>query len=138
MNCTRSVRLARRSLAAAAAALCFVPALAAEPSPSDSRTSAQARYASERAACLKGESSQDRATCLKEAGAALADARRAGAKLPDENAETLAANAMRRCQAVPAADRSACEQMAMGHGTVSGSVEGGGVLKEYRTVVPAQ
>ncbi len=138
MNCIRSVRLARQSLAAAAAVLCFVPAFAAQPAPSDSLAAAKASYASERAACLKGESSEDRATCLKEAGAALADARRAGAKSSDEDAQALAANAVRRCQAVAAADRNACEQMALGHGTVSGSVEGGGVLKEYRTVVPAQ
>ena len=138
MNCTPPLRLACRSLAAAAAALCCIPALAAAPAPSDALAAAQARNARERAACLAGETSQDRSTCLKEADAALADARRADGKLPDESPQALAANALRRCQAVPAADRYACEQMALGRGTTSGSVAGGGVLKEYRIVVPAQ
>ena len=35
---------------------------------------AQSRYQSERAVCLHGLSNQDKATCLKEAGAALAEA----------------------------------------------------------------
>jgi hypothetical protein len=34
---------------------------------------AQARYQQERAVCLSGQSNQDRATCLREADAALAD-----------------------------------------------------------------
>ncbi|MCB2020776.1 MAG: hypothetical protein KDG44_08230 [Burkholderiaceae bacterium] len=138
MNRIPSSHRARRSLAAAAAMLCFAPAFAAGPPAADPLAAAKATYARERAACLSGESYEDRETCLKEAGAALAEARRKDASSPDESAATLAANAMRRCQAVPAADRYACEQMAQGRGTVSGSVEGGGVLKEYREVVPAQ
>ena len=38
---------------------------------------AQARYQQDRAACMSGQSNQDHATCLREAGAALAQARRA-------------------------------------------------------------
>lgn len=128
----------RRPLVAAAAGLCILPALAADPSAAaNPMAAAQAAYERDRAACLSGQSAEDQATCLKEAGAALAMARRAGGKLPDESAQFLAENAVRRCQAVLAADRYACRQMALGGGTVSGSVEGGGVLKEFVTTVPA-
>lgn len=129
-----------RSLVAAVAALSFLPALAADASKTakpNPMAAAQAVYARDRAACLSGQSAEDQATCLKEAGAALEMARRAGGTLPDESPQTLAENALRRCQVVSAADRYACRQMALGGGTVSGSVEGGGVLKEFVTTVPA-
>ena len=88
--------------------------------------------------CLSGRSPQDEATCLKEAGAELEMVRQAGGNLPDESPQALAKNALRRCQVVAAADRYACEQMATGHGIVSGSVAGGGILKEYVTIVPSR
>ena len=37
---------------------------------------AKARYQKELAACISGQSHQDRATCLQEAGAAMQEARR--------------------------------------------------------------
>lgn len=129
----------RRSLVAAASAFCLLPALGADRSPaaaSNPLAAAQAEYSRERAVCLSGNSPEGQATCLKEAGAALEMARHAGGKLPDESPQALAENALRRCKVVSAADRFACEQMAEGHGMVSGSVAGGGVLREYVTVVP--
>lgn len=129
----------RRSLVAAAAVLCSVAAVASEPTSSSAALAdAQAAYARERAVCLSGRSPQDEATCLKEAGAELEMVRQAGGKLPDESPQALAKNALRRCQVVAAADRYACEQMATGHGIVSGSVAGGGILKEYVTIVPSR
>jgi len=46
---------------------------------------------------------------------------------------------VRHCEAVAPENRGDCERMARGEGQVSGSVEGGGVLKEIvtRTVEPA-
>lgn len=91
-----------------------------------------ALYQQERAACLDGSSAQDRTTCLKEAGAARAEARRN--KL--DNGETqaqLRANALLRCKPVAESDRAACERMALGEGTRSGSVAAGGVLKQITT-----
>ena len=59
----------------ASAALTATIATAADPvRPSD----AQARYQQERAACDSGQSQQDRATCLREAGAALQKAGKVG------------------------------------------------------------
>lgn len=52
-------------------------AATADNSPSD----AQLRYRQDRAACISGQSQQDRATCLREAEAALQTAMRGGAYL---------------------------------------------------------
>jgi hypothetical protein len=97
--------------------------------------SSDAVYQRERAACLDGSSPQDRATCLKEAGAARAESRRSGLG-NGEDAGTLSRNALQRCQAVLPEDRDACERMARGEGEVSGSVAGGGVLKQIVTPAP--
>ncbi len=121
----------RNLIAAVAAALSVGAAWAADPS----KAAASETSAREQAACLAGNSSQPRETCLKEAAAARAEARHGKAPEPDQ--ASLTANALRRCERVPAADRHACQQMALGGGTASGSVEGGGVLKEYVTTVPA-
>ena len=94
---------------------------------------ADAVYQRERAACLAGSSPQGRSTCLKEAGAARAEARRNQL----DNGETpaqLRANALLRCQRVLDTDRSACERMVRGEGTRSGSVAAGGVLTQITTV----
>lgn len=94
--------------------------------------SPEAKYRYERQKCLSGRSHQDRATCLKEAGAALAEARRG--RLDNGVSERqLAENRVARCAAQPEAERADCERMARGEGTVVGSVEGGGVIKELVT-----
>jgi hypothetical protein len=92
---------------------------------------ANARYQAERAVCQRGESNQDRATCLKEAGAALHDAKM-GRLSDGDNAYQK--NALIRCNALPAEDSSACRRRIAGEGSVSGSVRDGGLLREL--VVP--
>lgn len=96
----------------------------------------EARYKAERAACLNGSSPQDRATCLKEAGAAREQA--AKGELV-QGSPDYAANALARCEKVPAADRADCKLMARGYGTKSGSVAQGAVVRELvtQTVAPA-
>lgn len=91
---------------------------------------AQRDYEQERARCLRGESGQSRATCLKEAGAAYDEARR-GRRANAPGAD-LARNATQRCEAQPAADREACVQRILGGGS-QGSVEGGGLLRQTET-----
>lgn len=91
------------------------------------RDEALAVYHQERVICLSGQSNQDRATCLREAGAALAEARRQGLNTAKES---LAGNATKRCEPLPAADRSACMARMNGLGSVSGSVAGGGIVRE--------
>jgi hypothetical protein len=97
-----------------------------------SLSEAQATYNRDRAACMRGEGGQDRATCLKEAGAALQEAKRGG--LSDNRAE-YERNQTVRCDYQPAQDREDCMRRMRGEGTTSGSVQGGGVLREL--TVPA-
>lgn len=93
-----------------------------------------ARYRAERAVCLSGQSNQDRATCLKEAGAARSEARR---HRLDSGQSAFNSNAVLRCNALPADDRADCMRRIEGDGKVSGSVRDGGLLRETTTVVPA-
>ena len=106
------------------------PAWAKAPKAS---SEAQQRYNRERAVCMSGQSNQDRATCLREAGAALQEARRN--RLGTNAGADLRANATARCNAQPAADRDACVQRITGAGSVQGSVEGGGLIRQVETPV---
>lgn len=85
---------------------------------------------------MSGKSHQDRTTCLKEAGASFAESKRGslgGGSDPYEQNQRL------RCEAHQAADdREDCLRRMRGEGTVSGSVEGGGIYRELRTTVPAK
>lgn len=96
---------------------------------------ARARYQRDRAACLAGETNQDRATCLREAGAAFEEAKRGGPA--DEDEKILEGNRVARCQPLPADEREDCIRRMRGEGTVSGSAQAGGIYRELRTVVPA-
>jgi hypothetical protein len=98
--------------------------------------SPEANYQRERADCLAGRTQQDQKTCLYEAVSAR-DAARKGL-LTTASPQDLADSAKRRCRVQPAGpDRIACERMAQGEGTVSGSVAAGGEMRELTTVVPA-
>lgn len=95
---------------------------------------AQARYRQDMAVCNSGQSNQDVKTCRLEARNALAEARR-GALTSEP--EGLVSNARLRCNAHEGQTRSACEARMRGEGTtISGSVAGGGILRETVTVVP--
>ena len=96
---------------------------------------AQARYRQDRAACMSGQSNEDRATCLREAGAALQAAKRG--RLGDDQG-SYEQNRLLRCDRVPARDREDCVRRMNGEGIVKGSAESGGTYRELRTTVPAQ
>ena len=114
----------------AAGALLVSSVAAAGPGVS----SAQAQYQKDRAACLSGNTHQDRATCLREAGAALVEARRGGLTATDES--TYVKNTMDRCVPLPPADQEDCVRRMQGEGMVKGSVEEGGIYRELRRTVP--
>ena len=99
-----------------------------------SQANAQKVYQRDRAACLEGRTSQDRDTCLREAGAALQEARRG--RLTDGEAE-FERNRLLRCDQQPAEDRQACVRRMNGEGITSGSVEGGGIYRELTVPVAA-
>ena len=94
-----------------------------------------ARAQRERAMCDGVQ--QDRAACLREAGAAQQEARRDG--LTSAGPAGADQNALARCQLQPPADRADCEARVKGTGatSTSGSVMGGGVVRETVTPVPA-
>lgn len=116
------------------AALLAMTAATAQVATGTTGIDASGSYAQEKAACLSGKTQQDRATCLREAQNAQADKRRG---ILDNAGGNFAANATARCAALPPDDKAACEARIQGMGTVTGSVAGGGVLREVETVIPA-
>ena len=92
---------------------------------------AQASYQEERAECMK-LSGDEQKTCLREAGEARVEAKRNGLAESTEYQKNLTA----RCNYLPAGDRDDCERRMRGEGTTSGSVAGGGIYRELRTIVP--
>jgi hypothetical protein len=89
-------------------------------------------YQSEVQACMTGRTQQDQADCLKEARNAQADKRRGVL----DTAGSLEANAMSRCNVFTTGeDKAACQARVMGMGSTSGSVAGGGMIREVETVV---
>ena len=93
----------------------------------------QATYERDRARCLSGQSQEDQATCLKEAGAAR-DAAVKG-QLSDGDGK-LRKNARDRCDALSGDDRRDCIARVKDapNTTESGSVKGGGILRETVTI----
>lgn len=89
---------------------------------------AQQRYQQERAVCMNGQSNQDRATCLKEAGAAFAESKRDNLGRSDSSA--LQHNRQLRCEALKGGDREDCMRRMNGEGVTSGSAQQGGILRE--------
>jgi len=102
------------------------------PTPASRVAMAEQRYERERARCESGQSNQDRATCLKEAGAALDEARRNALQNGDD-AATRRANALERCKPLPEPDRRECEAR-MVAGETEGRPQDGGVIRELKTV----
>ncbi len=126
--------MAALAAAALAGALAAPWAFAADPAA----TEAHARYMKERADCEAGRTAEDKATCLKEAGAAQEERKR---KTLD-NSGSPVANATDRCNVVPAKDKADCLARVLGPVksnqtvTTSGSVVGGGMIKETTTTTP--
>lgn len=95
-----------------------------------------ARMQKERATCDGVQ--QDRAACLREAGAARQEAGRGGLTSPSPAREQV--NALARCSELPAAEQPDCEARIKGGArtTTEGSVMGGGVIRETVTPLPPQ
>lgn len=110
--------------------------MAGAPLASAQAPGSDARMQKERATCDGVQ--QDRAACLREAGAARQEAGRHGLTTP--GAEREDANALARCREQPVADRADCEARIRGGARTSteGSVMGGGVIRETVTPLPPQ
>jgi hypothetical protein len=114
-----------------AAGFASQPVHSADAAPS----TAKSTYLKDRADCEAGRTAEDRATCLKEAGAAEEERKRNRL----DNDGSLRQNAVERCSALPAKEKTDCLARIEGTSkpnqktTTSGSVAGGGVLRETTT-----
>jgi len=136
MNSKHPMRLRKSLLPFGAAALLAMTAATAQVAgapPGSTGIDATGNYQSEVQACRSGRTQQAIDTCLREARNAQA-ARRDGT-LARPSATDLQANAMARCQPLSGEYKAACEARVMGFGNTSGSVAGGGVLRQVETVV---
>src|SRR6186997_1116876 len=121
---------------ASLAGLVVVGAAATDPAA----TAAKSTYTKERADCEAGRTAEDRATCLKEAGAAQQERKRNTL----DNAGSARQNAIERCNAVAPKDKADCLARIEGPSqanqttTTSGSVAGGGVVRETKTTTTGQ
>ena len=91
---------------------------------------AQATYQRDRAACMSGQTSQDRVTCLQEASAALQESSRGNL---NDGQSDFERNRLLRCEKQPPEDRQDCVRRMSSEARTSGSVEGGGVMRELVT-----
>lgn len=115
-----------------AAALFAVTAATAQVAPGTTGIDASGSYQREVQACMSGKTQQDQATCLKEARNAQADKKRG---VLDNAGGRFKANATARCDVLQGEEKAACQARVMGYGSTSGSVAGGGLLREVETVV---
>jgi hypothetical protein len=119
-----------------AASYAAAPAHAADAAP----TAAKSTYLKERADCEAGRTAEDRATCLKEAGAAQQERKRNQL----DNNGSAHQNAIERCNLVAAKDKADCLARIEGPNkpnqttTTSGSVAGGGIIRETTTTTTGQ
>ena len=121
----------------AAATYAAAPAHAADAAAS---AAAKSTYLKERADCEAGRTAEDRATCLKEAGAAQQERKRNQL----DNAGSMRQNAIERCNVVAPKDKADCLARIEGPNkpnqttTTSGSVAGGGIIRETTTTTTGQ
>ena len=101
----------------------------------DTGIDASGDYQRERAWCMANTSGEAQVDCLRNSGAAQAEKRRGTL---DNNGGNFRANAVERCEVFNGEEQAACQARVMGMGSVSGSVQGGGMLRQVETfVVPA-
>lgn len=127
-------KLVSQGLLTAAVGVVGAAVLATMPVPAFSATTAaanpRAQYARDVAHCRTlAPKSTDRANCLSEASTRFSMTQ---PSKPQESADILARNALRRCDTLPPADKTECVAR-MQHGTASGSIAGGGVLRQLVT-----
>jgi hypothetical protein len=114
------------------AALLAVTAATAQVATGTTGIDGSGSYQQEANACMTGKTQQDRETCLKEARNAQADKKRG---VLDNAGAQFDANAAARCDVLAGEEKAACQARMVGYGNTTGSVAGGGVLREVETVV---
>ncbi len=112
-------------------ALLAVSAAIAQVASSASGIDASGDTQREKEACKNNLTQQDYATCMREAINAAAEKR--NGKL-ENYGDQFQANALKRCDALKGEDHIACQARILGYGSTSGSIAGGGVMREVETV----
>ncbi len=135
MTALDSARSRKSLVSFGVTALLAVTAATAQVATGSTGIDASGNYQQEVQACLAGRTQQDQATCLREARNAQADKKRG---LLDDAGGRFQSNAAARCDVLTGEDKAACQARMMGYGSTSGSVAGGGVLREVETVVLPQ
>lgn len=123
-----AIALRQLTRAAVTALVCVSYAQATSPN-------AQTRYRSDMIVCNSGQSQQSAVDCRREAGSALAEARRGSIQNKPEQYQS---NALQRCAVHQGDDRVACEARITGQGDITSGVEAGGLLRKSITVTPVQ
>ena len=113
-----------------AGALLSFSALAATPTASERAAEINAKFEQDKANCVSGKSGVERTACLKEATKARNSARNA----PIYDDATYRHNKFDRCRVLSGDEARDCFARMKGEGTVSGSVEGGGLYREKVTI----
>jgi hypothetical protein len=129
------LKLTCKTLAICALGAGLMPSIA---SAAGNKTNAdiQAQYRADVAHCKSPQATQDRNTCMKEAGAAMEEARRNQLVTGSPNYQQDAVN---RCKALPTDRQQDCLMQMSGQDTVTkGSVDSGGILRETTITVPAK
>ena len=118
-----------------AVALLAVTAASAQVVTGTTGIDASGSFQQEMNACMTGRTQQDKDTCMREARNAQADKSRGVLDTNASNKNELRANAMARCNALSGEDKKACELRISGYGSTTGSVAGGGVVRQVETIV---
>ncbi|MDB5871451.1 MAG: hypothetical protein JWQ07_893 [Ramlibacter sp.] len=132
MTARNTVHSRKSLLSYGVAALLAMTAATAQVAVGTTGIDASGSYQQEVNACMTGKTQQDQATCLKEARNAQADKKRG---VLDNAGGQYDANAAARCGVLTGEEKAACQARIVGYGSTSGSVAGGGVLREVETVV---
>lgn len=115
--------------------LCLVFGLASSVSVFAADTTTAQRYRDDMRDCREGRTSQSRTDCEREARNAAAEARRGRLDTRVDAAGQL----QRRCAVFKhETDHADCMARLGAGAQLSGSVDGGGMLREFTTVVPAR
>jgi hypothetical protein len=132
MTAPNSARSLKSLVSFGVAALLAVTAATAQVASGTTGIDASGSYQHELQSCLSGKTQQDQATCLKEARNAQGDKKRG---LLDNAGGRFEANATARCDVLAGEEKAACQARMMGFGSTTGSIAGGGLLREVETVV---
>lgn len=134
MSASHSSHSRQALLAYGAAALFAMTAATAQVAGGTTGIDNTGDYRHEVQSCLSGKTQEDRPTCLREARNAHAEKLRG--RLDNAQQSQFETNSVARCDVQTGDDKAACKARMMGFGQTSGSVAGGGLLREVETVVP--